>query len=463
MESQLRHFDASRSAKKNGELRNSTLILVAFASVFFPRFFVSFGAPSAINFAHFVIVPSVFLIAVLTTKTRDRKSAQTVAQLSAGLLILLICLLISGLLNDAGAVNIFLEFMLQAEPFMFLAAILAVPMHGKALTRFRNWLLGFALVNLLLAIAQSVLLPIGLYPKPQGGTLQDNIVGVFGGGGGSAANYISCTISLYFGLYFFNNFKQLSLVVRLLPLIGALYQTQVSDSKQVFLAVAVGWGLLAATKVKRPAKLLMYLLVAIVAILIFRWALLNLNAAFLRPYQNWIHRPIWGWDGLAAETKFAAFRIIPTYFESPLNWFFGLGPGHGVSRLGGWILRDYEALLLPLGATTHPATAEVWQVVSTSYLPQESTIYFPLYTWPGIWGDIGIAGLGAFLYLCSIAWQRVCVDDFGRFLLLSTASFGWILTQMEDPGQLLTVACLMALQWQATREKQLAFGKTGRF
>ena len=73
----------------------------------------------------------------------------------------------------------------------------------------------------------------------------------------------------------------------------------------------------------------------------------------------------------------------------------------------------------------------------------------------GLWGDLGIVGIGAYLYLGFIAWQKVCVDDFGRFLLLSTASFGWILTQMEEPGHMLTVACLLALQWQTVREKQL--------
>ena len=126
-----------------------------------------------------------------------------------------------------------------------------------------------------------------------------------------------------------------------------------------------------------------------------------------------------------------------------------------MTRLGGWFLRsnEYQKLLIPLGATIHPASSEVWQVVNTSYLPQESTVYFPLFTWVGIWGDVGIVGLCAYLYLCSIVWRRICIDDFGKFLLLSTASFGWILTQMEEPGHLLTVACLLAIRWQDSKEK----------
>ena len=441
-------------AQQKGVVSNSRLILLGFASAFFPRLLDSLGAPAVINFVHFGVIPAVFLIAILTTKTRDRKRKRTVVQLIWGIFALLVTLLISTILNSAGMPNVFLQFMFQVEPFLLLTAIVAVPMTGEQLEKFRYWVLGFALSNLLLALAQSILLPIGLYPKPDGGTLADNIGGVFGGGGGSAANYVSCTVSFYFSLYFLNHFRQYPLWVRVLPLLGALYQTQVSDSKQVFMGIAIGWGLLAITNVEKPLRLFAYLVTGVLAVSIFFWALFNIESDFLAPYQNWTNRPIWGWDGLAAQTKFAAFRIIPTHFESPLNWLFGLGPGHTVSRLGGWVMRDYRNLLIPLGATVHQASSDVWEVVSTTYLPQESTVYFPLFTWIGWWGDSGVIGILVYLYLCFVVWQRVCVDDFGKFLLLSTASLGWILTQMEEPGHVLTVACLLALRWQETREKE---------
>ncbi len=455
MTGQLKFSDERKTFKKDGYVRNSVLVLTGFASAFFPRLLDSFGAPSVVNFAHFGIIPAACLVTILTTKTRDRKKLSIVTQLLIGLSILLICMLISALLNQAGIINLALQFMLLAEPFMLLAAMVSMPLSGDRLKTFKYWLLGFALFNLLLAIAQSILLPLGIYPKPDGGTLQDNIGGVFGGGSGSAANYIAATVSIYFSLYFFNQFKHLALWIRMLPIIGALYETQVSDSKQVFLALAIGWGLLAISKIEKPARLLTYLTIGIISVIIFRWALLNLDWEILAPYQNWIYRPIWGWHGLAAQTKFAAFRLIPPYFDSPFNWLFGLGPGHTVTRLGGWVMRDYGKLLIPLGATIHPVTAEFWNIVKTVYLPQESTVFFPLYTWAGIWGDLGVVGLCAYLWLCVVAWQKVCVDDFGRFLVLSTASFGWILTQMEEPGHMLTVVCLLALRWLEVREKQL--------
>ena len=438
--------------KKKESIKNSTLILIGFATAFFPRLLTSFGAPAPINFAHFAVIPLVFGIAILTTRIKNPKQIEVVWELIIGLGILLACTIVSALINEAGAVNVFLQYMLQAESFLLLIAVMSVPLVGTKLKRLRYWLFGFALFNLLLAIAQSILLPMGIYPKPAGGTIADNITGVFGGGGGSAGNYVSCTVSFYFALYFFNLFKHLSLWMRIIPLLGAIYQIQVSDSKQVFLALAAGWGLLALTKLENPARAFMYIFGVLIGVVVFSWMLLNLEWEILHPYQNWINRPIWGWEGLAFQTKFAAFRIVPSYFENPLNLFFGLGPGHTATRLGGWVFRDYEELLMPLGATVHAASGDFWQVIKTSYLPQESTVYFPMFTWVGIWGDLGILGLGSYLYLCFISWQRICVDDFGKFLMLSTACFGFILTQMEEPGHMLTVACLLSLRWQEVQK-----------
>ncbi|MEM9215745.1 MAG: hypothetical protein AAGD25_15565 [Cyanobacteria bacterium P01_F01_bin.150] len=454
MASQVDSSEKTGTSSSSSQIKNSTLILIAFATAFFPRFFSYFGFPSIIDFAHFITVPGVFIIVLFTSKITDKKRINLTWEMIAGMIFLLAVMTASALLNDAGVVNLSLQFGFFVEPFLFLAAITAVPLNEEKLKKLQHWLLSFSLINLLLALIQSVLIPAGIYPK-RGGTDQDAITGVFGGGGGSAANYVSCTVSFYFAIYFLMSFKKIPLWLRVIPLLLATYQIQVSDSKQVFLALFVGWGILVMTKVQKPVRLFIYWTIVLVAILVGGWALLNLESEFLSPYQNWINRPIWGWEGLAAQTKFAMLNIAPPYFETPLNWLLGLGPGHTVTRLGGWFLNrsGLKPLLLSLGATTHPASLEAWDIINNTYLPQESTIFFPMFTWIGIWGDTGIAGLVAYLYLCSVVWRRYCFDDFGKFLLLSTASFGWILTQMEEPGHMLTVACLIGLRWQETQNK----------
>ncbi|AKG20943.1 hypothetical protein [Calothrix sp. 336/3] len=438
---------------KQGVVRNSTLFLAGFAITFLPRLLTSFGVPKAINFAHFIIIPMVVIIAILTSKVKERKQISIIWELLFGIGLLLAIITASTLVNQAGIINLCLSFILLVEPFIFIIAILAVPVGSHNIQIITRWLLGFALFNLFLALAQSILLPLGIYPRPVGGTMQDNIVGVFGGGGGSAGNYISCTISLYFALYFLNGFKTVPAWIKVSTLLASVYQIQVSDSKQVLLAIFGGWFLLVILKFKDLRKILLYLILFILTAYVFFWAIRNVNIEFFAAFRNWIDRDIWGIDGEASRIKFAAFRLIPPYYKTPLNWLFGLGPGHSASRLGGWVLRDYESMLTPLGATVHPVTADFWQAIYSNYLPQESTIYFPMFTWVGIWGDLGFLGLGGYLYLCSIIWRRMCQDDLSKFLLLSTAIFGFILTQMEEPGQVLTVACLIGLQWHQRQIK----------
>jgi hypothetical protein len=442
--------------KNTGKIGSVALLLFGFATVFYPRVLTSFGAPSVLNFVHFGVIPIIVGLVILNFPAQRPIQRRIISSLLLNMGTLLAIMVASALLNQAGLVNIFVYFILLAEPYMLLVAIALVPLTKEQFGRFRYWIVIFALSNLALALAQWILIPVGIWPKPPGGTLADNIVGVFGGGGGSAGNYISCTVTIYVGLYVFNRCKHWPLWMRSFLLVGGIFQTQISDSKQVFLALLVGGVFLAITKYRRLGRLILYTTLLTIAIMAGYWAIQNLDYSFLSPYRNWLNREgLFGLDGEATLTKTAAFRIIPTHFTSLLNWFLGIGPGHGVSRLGGWILRDYARLLMPLGATVHPASAEVFRVVTDGWLARESTMYFPLFSWAGIWGDLGFLGLFSYLALAYVGWRWFCVDDMGKFLVLSTAAFGFILTQMEEPGQVVTVAVLLGLRWHdAQTERQ---------
>ncbi|MEO1296890.1 MAG: hypothetical protein AAFW75_13990 [Cyanobacteria bacterium J06636_16] len=424
------------------------MVLFTFATVFFPRLLSYFGAPSPINFGHLLTVPVTLCVVLATTRTKDRRQIYIVWEIITAILFFLAVMVASALVNNAGWVNIAAQFLLQSQPYLFLLTIIAVSFSEASCRQFRRWMLGFGCVNLVLALAQSVLIPMGLYPR-RGGTVADNTAGVFASSSGSAGNYVSCTVSVYFALYLFR-FKSVPLWIRIGVLIASLYQVYISDSKQVLLALFAGWVLLVLTKTKEPVKMILYGVLIFLCALLFWWALYRFE--FMKPYLNWIDRPhIYGPEGVATQTKLAAFRIVPSHYHTPLNYLFGLGPGHTVTRLGGWMLKRYASLLIPLGATIHPSSQEVFRVVTDGWIAQESTIFFPLFTWAGIWGDIGFLGLASYLYLASIAWRKVCVDDFGKFMMLSTFVLGFILTQMEEPGHMLTVACLLGLSWHDRR------------
>ncbi len=129
---------------------------------------------------------------------------------------------------------------------------------------------------------------MGIYPR-RGGTIQDNIAGVFAGGSGSAGNYVSCTLSVYFALYLLGTPK-VPQWVKAAVFMAALYQTYVSDSKQVFVAFIGGFFLLILSKVKDPIKILCYFIPLAILISLFVLGLQNPDVTFLDAYRNWTHR-----------------------------------------------------------------------------------------------------------------------------------------------------------------------------
>jgi hypothetical protein len=119
------------------------------------------------------------------------------------------------------------------------------------------------------------------------------------------------------------------------------------------------------------------------------------------------------------------------------------------------MLKDYSTLLTPLGATRTTVGDETWTVVFSGWA--DSSFFSPFWGWAAIWCDLGFVGLGAYLYLCSIVWRRICVGDVPKFLMLTVAVHGFIFTQMEEPGYVLFIATLIGLIWhqqlQERREK----------
>ncbi len=422
-------------------LKNSILILLAFATAFFPRILSTAGAPSLINFIHFFTVPLACVIAITTTKVKDKKQIFTAKALLTGLFILLGVMAASALLNQAGLINVFVDFMLLAETFMLLLAIICIPMTLKSFKKFRAWMVGFFIVHIFLALGQNFLMSLGfLYTGDM--TMEDNVQGVFYLSG--SGHVVGASVSMSFALYYLISAKSAPIWLRGSVFFAAFLQLLFADAKQVLMVFLTAWVLLIISKLKDIKVFIQYLIAAVLIGSILVWCVENLEA--FAAFNTWIRPEIYEPDGAATLLKTGAFRIIPSYYKSPLNWFLGLGPGHTIGRLGGWMLIDYGNLLIPLGGTIHPASEAVWNTWRGHWL--DSSFFAPLWGWVAIWGDLGFLGLGAYLYLCSIVWFRLCLDDFSRFMMLTVLVFGLIFTQMEEPGYMLTVASLIGLRWQ---------------
>jgi hypothetical protein len=427
-------------SKNSSYLSNSSLIIFSFATAFFPRIIQSVGIPAVINFLHFLVVPLSCFIVITTTKVKDNKQISIVKALFIGLLMLMGVMTASALFNKAGIINVLLGWILLAEPFLLLLAIISIPMSLKSYKKFRYWILAFVFFHIFLAICQRILIDFGFLYTGQM-TREDNVQGVFYLSG--AGHVVAASVSLSFGLYFLLNSKLAPLWSRILVFSAAFMQLLFADSKQTLMVFMAAWLLLMLIRIKDIKVTIQYLIVAVLVGFIFIWCLQNVPA--FAAFNTWIRPEIYAPDGEATILKTQAFQIIPTYFTSTLNWLLGLGPGHTVGRLGGWMIQDYGNIVIPLGATSHPASEAVWATWRGHWL--NSSFFAPLFGWVGIWGDLGFLGLGVYLYLGWLTWRYLCVDDFSRFIVLTVIIFGLIYTQMEEPGYMLSVACLIALRW----------------
>ncbi len=432
--------------KRKAFISSSTLILLAFATAYFPRILNSVGAPSAINFLHFATVPIASLIIINKTRTKDQNQIAISWAIISGLFTLFLVMTVSTFFNKAGFVNLAIDYLLFAEPFMLLLAIICIPMSLKIFTKLRKWLLIFGLSNIVLAFAQFLFIKVGLLRVTQM-TPEDNIQGVFYLSG--AGNYVSVYVSVSFALYYWLTAKKAPIWIKVFGLVAAFYQLLASDSKQVILSLIVAWIVLSLTKLQNFGKVFLYLIGIVVIIFSLVWLTQNTDLEAFSSFRYWFGRTdLYGPDGEAINLKLAGIRKVISSYQSPIDWLFGLGPGHTIGRLGGWVLLEYRSLLEPLGATFHPVSAAVKNVVETNWLAKDSSLFSPLFTWAGIWGDIGLVGLGSYLYLGFISWNFLGKDDFSKFLILNVVVIGFILTQMEEPAYMLTVASLIGMRWQ---------------
>lgn len=436
--------------KQKGLIKSSTLLLIAFAVAFFPRILDTLGVPAMVNFVHFAVLPFACGIAILKTRTRNREQIVSSQMLLTGLLLLLVVTVASGLFNQAGVINVVLQYLLLAEPFIFLIALVCVPMPRSSLAHFRKWTTGFMCFHIGLALTQAFLLRVGILKPGELAVPADNIQGVFYISG--SGHVVGASVSMTFGLYYFLTTKSSPIWLRGGVLAAAILQLLLADAKQVMLVTLVSWGILILVQLKDIKKTFQYLISGALVMYAFLWCMQNVP--LFRSFNTWVKPELYGPNGAATLLKTASTRIILAHYDSFLNWFLGLGPGHTVGRLGGWMLPGYWDLLKPLDATINPVSQEVWDAVNATWLGKSSSMFSPFFGWAAIWGDLGFLGLAAYLYLGYIVWRRFCSNDLSKFFLLNVIVHGFIFTQLEEPGYMLFIAVVIGLEWHISQQEQ---------
>ncbi len=435
--------------KNNVYVRNSFLVVLVFCSVFYSRILSTIIHFSPLNLLHFFLVPAVCIIALSTTRIKDPQQILICRSFLVGLLVLFGVIITSAFCNQAGLINAIISFMMLGEPFIFLLAISCLPVTISLIIKMKNVLYWSVLINFLLAAVQKPLIDSGkIYAGGLNGT--DGCGGVFFVSG--AGNYISATVSLVFALYFWRSAKDKPLCLRTAVALAALWHLLFSDSKQLVLAYGVAWLLLIFVDLKDILKTIKLIISLILIILLGLWCSTNLEV--FKSFTSWARPELYGLNGLAWYAKFYSIHEILEHYQSPVNWWLGLGPGHTVSRLGAWFLRDYSSLLRPLGSTQTTIGQDSMDFVAGFWLTSGSSLFSPIFGWSGLWGDIGILGLGAYLYLAYLTWHYFAWNDILKVTILSILVIGCIFTQMEEPGYMIFVAFIIGLSWQ---EKQMNY------
>ncbi len=429
-------------------IKSSILVLLTFAAAFFPRVLAAIGFPSIINFLHFGII--IILCGLTLPKTPIKIWNQISKLIWFGLFILLVLIVASALLNNAGVINVFLDFVLLSEPFVLMLAIISIPISKESVKQFRFWMMLFAFIHLFLVYFQYFILRL----QTSGGP--DEIKGVFLRQG--AGHHVGGAVALTAALYFFITFKSLSIWLRTFVAVAFAADIVLSDSKQVVVVFLVSLVIFFLTKVKNFGEALRYFAITLFTTGFIIW---TAQIFFAGSFYYW-GNPEKLSDGLTV--KFSVFSIINSYYDSSLNWLLGLGPGHTIGRLG-WLIPDYIKYLQPLGVTSTPITEAVFLENNTNPLSNEftgSSMFSLTFSWAGIWGDLGFLGLGAYLYIWFLVWHQLCLDNLSKFLLITVLVFGGVFSWLEEPGYMLFIAILIGFQWQEHQIKTINLPKISR-
>jgi hypothetical protein len=417
---------SSATSPQAGIIRRSSIVVLFLATVMFPRVLSALKFPSVINFLHFAF--AIVLLVWVIPKIRSKIATKILV----GLLVLLTISTSSALVNKTGIMNVILNFLMLGEPFILLIAITSTNLPQASIKKFQFWIFSFVYIHLAFVYFQKFII------NPAS---PDDVKGIFLKMG--AGHHVGGDVALTFGVYFLLASGVRSIWLRIFVFILCIGNILYADVKQVVIAFLVSWFILILTQLKEIVKAIMYLGIAI-PITTGVLKIINTLYAGIRYISDMEVVTE------AFQYKLSVFSIITSFYKSDLNWLFGLGPGHTISRLG-WLRKDYLQILQPLGVTGTSVFDTVFNAQESYYWSNSGTgssMYSLLFSWAGIWGDLGFLGLGVYLYLWFLVWKYICLDKISKFFLITVFVAGLIFSWMEEPAFMLFVASLIGLQWQ---------------
>lgn len=409
------------------------IVAAALATVLYARVLtVAVGVPGIFNFFHFF---GIFLLVITVSFKYGNDASQRLNYL---LCLFFGVIIVSALLSGAGFVNAMLDFLLMAEPFFILVLVVCTPWSARNIKTFRWILYIFVCTHLAMAYFQYIVF----------GLSGDPLKGLFLNQG--AGHHVGGALALTAGTYFFMDSPLRQMWIKVVFSLACLGIGVFTDSKQMVAIFILTVGLMSPYVVKSVKKLALYGVALIIGAMVY-FLLATFLLDGLRLWEAGRQSPtdISNWEQGFSQ-KFSVFPIAVRHYDNGLNWLFGLGPGHSVSRVS-QMIPQYENLLGPLGATTSEASLAISRQKESVWISASgpgSSVWSNHFTWAGVWGDLGLVGLAIYVLLWMTVWRFICLDVVGKYLVAVTVFLGVTFSWPEEPGFILFLAAVIGLRYQ---------------
>lgn len=393
------------------------LILLSILSASFMRVFTYYGiCPKFLNFSHFPLVLSAFFSSILVPKYKSKSSFI----LGLILMIFFVVSFLSWIINKGEVILFVLSWLLFAEPFLLLYAIMksSPVMINKFLQK----------LALIIPIAQ---IPFSIYQALYIG-LSDPVQGTFIGQGAGA--HVMGAISLLGVLYILSkkiekfNFNILDFIL----LFFLFLLPTLADAKQCLVAFVLGFLIFGLYLFKIDFKKAIF----VSALCVFA---LSIIIKYYPPIKNIIlNRKVMS-KGLVFKIDVSKI-IISKNLEKFSNFFIGQGPGQSVSRASLLPLKGYIRSLPKgfLSLKVSENTIKILKKVKFNWIATSSSVWSGVSSWLGVFGDFGFLGLCAYLSLFIFIWifsSKSCVSYsiLSKSALIMAASLGLVFCWLETP------------------------------
>jgi hypothetical protein len=388
-------------------------------------------APGFINFLHF---PLALGAAVLAASSGSQKS-RTATVIGKGTVALLVLSFASWIANQGEVGRPFLNWLVFCEPFLVLFAVLKADLTPRA------YRAGWALV---LAIAL-IQFPVGIWQAIFVG-LSDDLQGTFiGQGAGAHIAGAACLLGVMISTARGATTATVRAKAGWFVTAAALFSIPLlADANQAIVAGVMGLAvvLISCTGIS-PARLVIP--ATLMAGVVF------VGYSLYTPLQRIANSDLVE-DGLNG--KIAGMgAVFSGMWRSPTAGLLGVGPGNSVSRVA---LLTSEADVKEgspvglLGLKTATVTSDVLAVTAGNFLWKSSSAWSAISSWLGLFGDLGPAGLGIYLWMTFTLWRAVhgrrdWESGVMKGAFLMAAFLAVIYSWLEEPGFMLMIALIAGL------------------